>query len=66
MGITGKYDRTRNRHRIFSVEDISLWNFIPTFSSLLTIPVSADRCCDWKNTASSVLHLGQALLERGS
>lgn len=32
----------------------------------LTIPVSADRCWDWKNTASVSPQLGQSLLDRGS
>ena len=31
-----------------------------------TIPVSADRCCDWKKTASISLHFGHCLLDRGS
>lgn len=31
-----------------------------------TIPVSADRCWDWKNTASDSPQLGQSLLDRGS
>lgn len=34
--------------------------------STLTIPVSADRCWDWKNTASFSPQLGQSLLARGS
>lgn len=31
-----------------------------------TMPVSADRCCDWKKTASGSLQVGQCLFERGS
>lgn len=31
-----------------------------------TIPVSDVRCCDWKNTASVSLHLGQVLFDLGS
>jgi len=31
-----------------------------------TIPVSADRCCDWKNTASISLHFGHCLFDLGS
>ena len=30
------------------------------------MPVSADRCCDWKKTASGSRQLGHSLLERGS
>lgn len=30
------------------------------------MPVSAVRCCDWKNTASVSPHLGQGLLDLGS
>ena len=32
----------------------------------LTIPVSADRCCDWKNTASVSWQLGHCLFDLGS
>ena len=31
-----------------------------------TMPVSADRCCDWKKTASGSRQLGHSLFERGS
>lgn len=31
-----------------------------------TIPVSADRCWDWKNTASVSLQLGHCLFDLGS
>ena len=31
-----------------------------------TIPVSADRCCDWKKTASDSLQLGHCLFDLGS
>lgn len=31
-----------------------------------TIPVSAERCCDWKNTASFSPQLGHSLFARGS
>ena len=32
----------------------------------LTMPVSADRCCDWKNTAWFSGHFGQGLFVLGS
>ena len=31
-----------------------------------TMPVSADRCCDWKKTASGSWQLGHSLFDRGS
>lgn len=30
------------------------------------MPVSAERCCDWKNTASGSRQLGHSLFDRGS
>lgn len=35
-------------------------------SCLLTMPVSALRCWDWKNTASLWWHWGQLIISRGS
>ena len=35
-------------------------------AGLLTIPVSALRCCDWKKTASWWLHAGQLRVALGS
>ena len=39
---------------------------VKTPLEMLTIPVSADRCWDWKKTASFSAHFGHRLFDRGS
>ena len=51
----------------FLIQWVSLrGSYRESFRVMPTIPVSADLCWDWKNTASSVLHFGHVLLDLGS
>src|SRR5688572_6838570 len=71
-------DRIRSRHRKVSIKHFTLAQSSSSSTRAfgearcgrkrgkLTMPVSALRCWDWKKTASSCLHAGQVLFDRGS
>ena len=64
-GRLAKYDRNACRHSREPVNPVSICR--PVWSkTVLTIPVSAVRCWDWKNTLSCSPQRSQGFLLRGS
>ena len=63
--ITGKFRSIRSKRRRVSTQRQQHLSS-KLASKILTMPVSALRCCDWKNTASSCLQLGHVFLALGS